>query len=123
MLTLSQVIYGVQDLEAATKQLEARGFTVVDGRYHPGLGTANRIIPLEDAYFEILYSLDNLYLPTQFLCIYFSFNNMAIQNSIIKPGMLLPIQYYVFNNSNICKSAYIARPKETHAQLFTHKII
>ena len=44
MLTLSQVIYGVQDLDFATRQIESRGFTVVDGGHHPGLGTAQ--IPL-----------------------------------------------------------------------------
>ena len=54
MLTLSQVIYGVQDLDIATKQIESQGFTVIDGGLHPGLGTANRIVPLGDAYFEIL---------------------------------------------------------------------
>lgn len=57
-LTLSQVIYGVHDLDVATKQLESRGLTVVDGGHHPGLGTANRIIPLGDAYFEILGIVD-----------------------------------------------------------------
>ena len=58
MLTLSQVIYGVQDLDVATRQIESRGFTVVDGGRHPGLGTANRIVPLGDAYFEILGIVD-----------------------------------------------------------------
>ncbi|HEU5228200.1 MAG TPA: VOC family protein [Ktedonobacteraceae bacterium] len=58
MLTLSQIIYGVQDLKVATKQIESRGFTVVDGGYHPGLGTANRIVPLGDTYFEILGIVD-----------------------------------------------------------------
>ncbi len=58
MLTLSQVIYGVQNLDVATRQIEARGFTVVDGGRHPGLGTANRIVPLGDAYFEILGIVD-----------------------------------------------------------------
>ncbi|QBD82604.1 VOC family protein [Ktedonosporobacter rubrisoli] len=54
MLTLSQIIYGVQDLDRATRQIESRGFTVLDGGVHPGLGTANRIVPLGDTYFEIL---------------------------------------------------------------------
>ena len=58
MLTLSQVIYGVQNLDVATRQIESRGFTVVDGGRHPGLGTANRIVPLGDAYFEILGIVD-----------------------------------------------------------------
>jgi hypothetical protein len=58
MLILSQVIYGVQDLDVATRQIESRGFTVIDGGHHPGLGTANRIVPLGDAYFEILGIVD-----------------------------------------------------------------
>lgn len=58
MLTLSQVIYGVQDLDAATQQIESRGFTVLEGGHHPGLGTANRIVPLGDTYFEILGIID-----------------------------------------------------------------
>ena len=58
MLALSQVIYGVQNLDVATRQIESRGFTVVDGGRHPGLGTANRIVPLGDAYFEILGIVD-----------------------------------------------------------------
>src|SRR5579871_6220629 len=58
MFSLSQIIYGVQDLDAATAQIESRGFTVVDGGHHPGLGTANRIVPLGEAYFEILGIID-----------------------------------------------------------------
>ncbi|GCE08551.1 VOC family protein [Dictyobacter aurantiacus] len=58
MLALSQVIYGVRDLEVATRRIESRGLTVVDGGHHPGLGTANRIVPLGDAYFEILGIVD-----------------------------------------------------------------
>ncbi len=58
VLTLSQVIYGVQDLDAATREIESRGLTVLDGGHHPGLGTANRIVPLGDAYFEILGIID-----------------------------------------------------------------
>ena len=58
MLILSQVIYGVQDLDVATRQIESRGFTVIDGGHHPGLGTANRIVPLGSSYFEILGIVD-----------------------------------------------------------------
>lgn len=58
MLTLSQVIYGVRDLDAATRRIEARGLTVIEGGRHPGLGTANRIVPLGDAYFELLGVVD-----------------------------------------------------------------
>lgn len=58
MHELSQVIYGVRDLDAATRRIEARGLTVVDGGRHPGLGTANRIVPLGAAYFELLGVVD-----------------------------------------------------------------
>jgi hypothetical protein len=57
-LTLSQVIYGVQDLDAATARITARGLTVLDGGVHPGLGTANRIVPLGAGYFELLGVVD-----------------------------------------------------------------
>lgn len=52
------MIYGVRDLDVATKQIESYGLTVVEGGYHPGLGTANRIVPLGEAYFEILGIVD-----------------------------------------------------------------
>ena len=58
MLELSQVIYGVRDLDAATQRLHALGLNVLDGGRHPGLGTANRIIPLGSAYLELLGVVD-----------------------------------------------------------------
>jgi hypothetical protein len=58
MLELSQLIYGVRDLDAASARIAARGLTVLDGGRHPGLGTANRIVPLGSAYFEILGVVD-----------------------------------------------------------------
>lgn len=58
MLTLSQIIYGVRDLETASKEIEALGLTVVDGGRHPGLGTGNRIVPLGEVYFELLGIVD-----------------------------------------------------------------
>ena len=58
MLELSQVIYGVRDLDAATQRIEALGLTVLDGGRHPGLGTANRIVPLGAAYLELLGVVD-----------------------------------------------------------------
>lgn len=54
MLVLSQVIVGVRDLDAATGRFRALGFDVVDGGVHPGVGTANRVIPLGDQYLELL---------------------------------------------------------------------
>ena len=57
-LELSQIIYGVRDLDAATARIAALGLMVLDGGRHPGLGTANRIVPLGSAYFEILGVVD-----------------------------------------------------------------
>ena len=54
MLTLSQVIVGVNDLDAATERFRAMGFAVLDGGVHPGVGTANRVIPLGGQYVELL---------------------------------------------------------------------
>jgi hypothetical protein len=53
-LVLSQVIVGVRDLDAATARFRALGFDVLDGGVHPGVGTANRVIPLGDQYLELL---------------------------------------------------------------------
>ena len=54
MLTLSQIVFGVNDLEAATARFRAMGFDVLDGGVHPGVGTANRVIPLGAQYLELL---------------------------------------------------------------------
>jgi hypothetical protein len=54
VLALSQVIFGVRDLDAATDRFSAMGFEVLDGGVHPGLGTANRVIPLGRQYIELL---------------------------------------------------------------------
>ena len=58
MLALSQVILGVQDLEAAAVRMRALGLEVLDGGVHPGLGTANRIVPLDGQYLELLGVVD-----------------------------------------------------------------
>ncbi len=58
VLALSQVIYAVRDLDAAARAVSAVGLTVIDGGRHPGLGTANRIVPLGDQYFELLGVVD-----------------------------------------------------------------
>jgi len=58
MLELGQVILGARDLDAATRRMESLGFTVLDGGVHPGLGTANRIIPLGRHYLELLGVVD-----------------------------------------------------------------
>ena len=58
MLELSQVILGVRDLDAATRRMEALGLTVLDGGVHPGVGTANRVVPLGRQYLELLGVVD-----------------------------------------------------------------
>ena len=58
MLELGQVILGVRDLDAATDRMQSLGFSVLDGGVHPGLGTANRIIPLGRQYLELLGVVD-----------------------------------------------------------------
>jgi hypothetical protein len=54
LLVLSQIIVGVTDLAAATSRFRSLGFDVLDGGVHPGVGTANRVIPLGDQYVELL---------------------------------------------------------------------
>ena len=54
MLVLSQVIVGVRDLSDATGRFRGLGFDVLDGGVHPGVGTANRVIPLGTQYIELL---------------------------------------------------------------------
>jgi hypothetical protein len=55
---IGQVVLGVCDLDAARRRFEALGFLVLDGGVHPGLGTANRVIPLGDSYLELLGIVD-----------------------------------------------------------------
>ena len=40
----SQVIFGVRDLDTATRRCERMGLSVLDGGSHPGGRTANRVI-------------------------------------------------------------------------------
>jgi len=54
VLVLSQVIVGVRDLHDATSRFRQLGFDVLDGGVHPGLGTANRVIPIGTQYLELL---------------------------------------------------------------------
>jgi hypothetical protein len=54
VLTLSQVIVGVRNLVAAADRFRAMGFDVLDGGVHPGIGTANCVIPLGAQYIELL---------------------------------------------------------------------
>lgn len=51
---LSQIIFGVTHLDAASDRFRELGFDVLDGGVHPGVGTANRVIPLGNEYLELL---------------------------------------------------------------------
>jgi hypothetical protein len=58
-LELDHVLFAVSDLDAAARELEARhGLMSVDGGRHAGWGTANRIVPLGDAYIELITVVD-----------------------------------------------------------------
>ena len=47
------------DLAAAAQELEARhGLASIEGGRHPGWGTANRIVPLGEAYLELVAVVD-----------------------------------------------------------------
>ena len=54
MLILSQIIVGVESLDTAADRFRVMGFDVLDGGVHPGVGTANRVIPLGEQYIELL---------------------------------------------------------------------
>ena len=49
----------MDDLATAGRAIEARhGLTSIEGGRHPGWGTANRIVPLGDAYLELIAVVD-----------------------------------------------------------------
>jgi hypothetical protein len=58
-LEVDHVLMAVDDLDASAAVLEARhGLRSVAGGRHPGWGTANRIVPLGDAYLELVAVAD-----------------------------------------------------------------
>src|SRR6478735_2059701 len=58
-LAVDHVLVAVDDLAVAGALVEARhGLVSVDGGSHPGWGTANRIVPLGDAYLELVAVVD-----------------------------------------------------------------
>jgi Glyoxalase-like domain len=58
-LELDHAIIAVADLEAAAAELERRhGLASVEGGRHAGWGTANRIVPLGEAYVELITVVD-----------------------------------------------------------------
>jgi hypothetical protein len=58
-MDLDHVLLAVTDLDAAARELQARhGLASIEGGRHPGWGTANRIVPLGDAYLELVAVVD-----------------------------------------------------------------
>jgi len=56
---LDHVLLAVDDLERAARALEEQhGLASLEGGRHPGWGTANRIVPLGDAYLELIAVAD-----------------------------------------------------------------
>jgi catechol 2,3-dioxygenase-like lactoylglutathione lyase family enzyme len=54
-MRIDHVIYGTSDLDAAQQRIEeALGLEVHPGGHHVGQGTGNRIVPLGNAYLELL---------------------------------------------------------------------
>jgi hypothetical protein len=59
LLKLDHVLIAVNDLAAAAREIEARyGLASIEGGRHPGWGTANRIVPLGEAYLEQVAVVD-----------------------------------------------------------------
>jgi hypothetical protein len=58
-LEIDHVLIAVADLAAAAQEIEARhGLASIEGGRHPGWGTANRIVPLGEAYLELVAVVD-----------------------------------------------------------------
>src|SRR5262245_29669048 len=58
-VAFDHVQVAVDDLDAAAERLRAEhGLTAVPGGRHPGRGTANMIVPLQDAYLELIAVAD-----------------------------------------------------------------
>lgn len=59
MLRIDHVVYAVRDLdEAAARFRSEYGLDSVAGGRHPGWGTGNRIVPLDDQYVELISVVD-----------------------------------------------------------------
>lgn len=58
-MEIDHVLFAVDDLPAAAQAMEDRhGLSSIEGGRHPGWGTANRIVPLGDAYLELVAAVD-----------------------------------------------------------------
>jgi len=61
VLELDHVLIAAADLGAAARAIEAtHGLSSIEGGRHPGWGTANRIVPLGDAYLELVAVVDEV---------------------------------------------------------------
>jgi glyoxalase-like protein len=61
MYSIDHVVLAVSDLDEAGERLNRdHGLASVPGGVHPGWGTANRIVPLGDAYVELIAVVDLL---------------------------------------------------------------
>lgn len=59
-MQIDHVLIAVADLDSAARDVEERhGLVVLEGGRHPGIGTANRIVPLGDAYIELIAVVDD----------------------------------------------------------------
>ena len=59
VLELDHVLIAVADLAATAQEIEVRhGLASIEGGRHPGWGTANRIVPLGEAYLELVAIVD-----------------------------------------------------------------
>jgi hypothetical protein len=57
-LAVDHLLIATADLDAAAAAVERLGLPVAAGGRHPGWGTANRIVPLGDAYVELVAAVD-----------------------------------------------------------------
>jgi hypothetical protein len=56
---IDHVIYGTSDLDAAAARIEQElGLAAIGGGRHEGIGTRNRIVPLDNGYIELLAIAD-----------------------------------------------------------------
>lgn len=57
-VAVDHLLVATEDLDAAAAAVGRLGFAVAAGGRHPGGGTANRIVPLGDAYLELVGVVD-----------------------------------------------------------------
>ncbi len=58
-MEIDHVLFAVRDLDAAGRDMEMRhGLASIEGGTHPAWGTANRIVPLDDSYLELIAIVD-----------------------------------------------------------------